>query len=244
MTTAPRDPRKDPQPGDRTADRDGWRFHITHRDVQSVKLDEIRPDGTTASLGRTMALAGWIQTSTDDSVLRVAGEPDSPLVSRSDKAAEPLDWAPAALPTDEQGVPFIRVKRLSPTAKLPTRSHAYDAGLDLYANETVGYLPNVAKVETGVAIEIPKGYVGIIKDRSSMAARGWTVAGGVIDHGFSGGIVVVFNTGLHTRFDDVIRAGDKVAQLLIVPCLTLAVVEVDELSQSERGSNGFGSTGV
>lgn len=84
-----RDPRKDPQPGDRTADRDGWRFHITHRDVQSVKLDEIRPDGTTASLGRTMALAGWIQTSTDDTVLHVAGEPDSPLVARSDQEAEP-----------------------------------------------------------------------------------------------------------------------------------------------------------
>lgn len=222
-----RDPRKDPQPGDVVKDSTSdMTYTVMENDGESVWFyydgDRYRNDSVT--------IGGWRMATDGDTVLDVAGEPDSPLVSRSDAAPEPMT---------------IRVKRLHPDAKLPTRAHATDAGLDLHSIDTRrafhGEMPRVFRVNTGVAVEIPKGYVGLLRDRSSMASRGLMIAGGVIDSGYAGAIIVVF----HRTDDnciDAINCGDKIAQLLIVPCLTPAVVEVDELAQSERGANGFGSS--
>ena len=135
---------------------------------------------------------------------------------------------------------MIKVKRLSDDAKLPKR--AYDSiGYDLYSIEDVELLKHdVKKVRTGIAIEIPEGYVGIIKERSSVGSKGVAVRAGVIDPDYRGEVIVV----LH-NIDNVyhkIKKGDKVAQLLIVPVLIDDVIEVEELTPTERGANGFGSS--
>jgi len=135
---------------------------------------------------------------------------------------------------------MIKVKRLSDDAKLPKR--AYDSiGYDLYSIEDVELLKHdVKKVRTGIAIEIPEGYVGIIKERSSVGSKGVAIRAGVIDPDYRGEVIVV----LH-NIDNVyhkIKKGDKVAQLLIVPVLIDDVIEVEELTPTERGANGFGSS--
>lgn len=136
----------------------------------------------------------------------------------------------------------LKVKKLHPDAILPTRAHPHDAGLDLYANETVYIGRNTKLVPTGVSVCIPTGFVGIIADRSSLAYLGLKVMGGVIDSGFTGELKVVMgylSTGIGS-----VEKGVKVAQLLIIPIVTPTVQEVAELEDTERGSNGFGSSGA
>lgn len=136
----------------------------------------------------------------------------------------------------------LKVKLLSQTAKLPTRGTSGAAGLDLYAdlggegNETAFSL-----IPTGIAIAIPPGYVGLIRDRSSLAKHGFFVVGGVIDSDFRGNIQVMLRCAGDWKIS--IEHGQRIAQLLIVPCPQLEVVEVTELDATERGAGGFGSTG-
>ena len=136
----------------------------------------------------------------------------------------------------------FKVKKLVPEAKLPTRAHANDAGLDLYSLEGATIAPGEGKVlRTGIAAEFNPGQVGMLTDRSSMAKQGFKVAGGIIDAGYTGELnVVLRNITQETLF---VQAGNKIAQLLIIPILTPEVEEVKELSSSERGSKGFGSSG-
>ncbi|MBI4345564.1 MAG: dUTP diphosphatase [Elusimicrobia bacterium] len=136
-------------------------------------------------------------------------------------------------------MPIMKLRR---DATLPTRAHADDAGLDLYSVEEVEVEPGKGvHVKTGIAIELPAGTVGLIADRSSMARRGLKTAGGVIDAGYRGEIgVLLWNVSPapHT-----IKAGDRIAQLLVVSVHTPAVREVVSLARSPRGEGGFGSTG-
>ena len=140
----------------------------------------------------------------------------------------------------------LRVVRLDPGAILPTRAHADDAGLDLHALEQVTLGPGLrASVRTGIAVEIPSGYGGLVLPRSGLAARHGIAlvnAPGLIDAGYRGEVLVLL---LNTDRDQacVLRAGDRIAQLVLVPVATPAVVEVAELSDSERGTGGFGSSG-
>jgi len=142
----------------------------------------------------------------------------------------------------------LNVKRLTEDAKLPTKAYVGDAGFDLYTVQDIEEADDYsgggrAIFSTGVAIEIPEGYVGIIKDRSGLAAKqGITVLAGVIDSGYRGEIkVVLFNSspGLFKS----IKKGDKIAQLVILPLPAFEVNEVEELSEAERGIKGFGSSG-
>jgi len=135
------------------------------------------------------------------------------------------------------------VKRLTSTAILPTRAHPDDAGLDLYADESV-VIPEYhrAVVKTGVAVAIDSGKVGLIWPRSGLAARGLSTDAGVIDSAYRGEIGVVLTNG--TPHKRAIQAGDKIAQLLVQPVSTPVVQEVDSLNATERGSAGFGSTGA
>lgn len=134
------------------------------------------------------------------------------------------------------------VKRLTPTALLPSRAHPQDAGLDLYADETVD-IPefNRAVVRTGIAVSIPFGSVGLIWPRSGLARHGQSTDAGVVDSGYTGEIGVVMTNNTPHRYP--VRAGDKIAQLLVQPVCLVEVQEVDALNPSERGSAGFGSTG-
>lgn len=138
---------------------------------------------------------------------------------------------------------MLPVKRLTKTAILPTRAHAGDAGLDLYADETafVGHLDRVL-VDTGISIAIPHGYVGLIWPRSGLATKyGISVDAGVIDSGYRGPVKVLVTNSCDYPYE--IDRGDKIAQLLIQPVALLTPVEVDALNETERDSDGFGSTG-
>jgi dUTP pyrophosphatase len=136
----------------------------------------------------------------------------------------------------------IEILRLSPEATLPTRAHADDAGLDLYGLEDAILAPQEGKVlRTGVAMAIPRGFVGQVADRSSMAKRGVKVAGGVIDAGYRGEIhIVLWNL---SASEVRIARGERIAQILIVAIATPAVREVAKLDDTARGGKGFGSSG-
>lgn len=138
---------------------------------------------------------------------------------------------------------IIKVKRLNKDAVLPTRTHEHDAGLDLYALEDVAYKPgDTIYVHTGVAADIPNGYVGLVRDRSSVSKRRIKVSAGVVDAGYRGSIdVLLLNlSGEH----GCIKKGEKIAQLLIIPVATPSVVEVSELTETVRSEKGWGSSGT
>lgn len=135
----------------------------------------------------------------------------------------------------------IKVK-LDEGARMPTRAHEDDAGLDLYARESVVLWPRESYTfDTGVHIAIPKGYVGLLKSKSSLNINGGLVGEGVIDSGYTGEIrVKLYNNG---NQDVRIFKGNKIIQLVIVPIITPEPELVDELEKTERGDNGFGSSG-
>lgn len=144
----------------------------------------------------------------------------------------------------------LKVKLLSEDATLPSRGKSGDAGLDIYAAEDVILLgiqpprlpPTITKVKTGIAVEIPKGKVGLIWDRSSLGSKLIKTFGGVVDSGYRSELLVCLsNFGYH---DYQIKRGDRIAQLIIQDFSELTPEVVDELSSTERGSGGFGSTGV
>lgn len=144
------------------------------------------------------------------------------------------------------GPDALRVLRLHPGAILPTRAYAHDAGLDLHALEAVTLAPGGrASVGTGVAIEIPQGQAGLVLPRSGLAARHGIAlvnAPGLIDAGYRGELrVLLLNTDRAQECR--IAAGDRIAQLVLISVATPAVVEVEQLGESERGSGGFGSSG-
>lgn len=136
----------------------------------------------------------------------------------------------------------LRTLKLVPNAILPTRAHPDDAGLDLYALEPVALEPGQGGVAaTGIAVALPKGHVGLVADRSSLAKRGLKTAGGVIDAGYRGEIKVVL-WNLSDKAQSLER-GERVGQLLILPVATPAVRAAESLDETIRGARGFGSTG-
>jgi dUTP diphosphatase len=140
----------------------------------------------------------------------------------------------------------LRVRRLHPEARLPTRAYAGDAGLDLYAVEAVTLEPGErASVATGVAVEIPEGQAGLVLPRSGLASRHGIAlvnAPGLIDAGYRGEVrVLLLNTDRREAF--AIAPGERIAQLVLVRVETPEVSEVDGLAVSERGAGGFGSSG-
>ena len=127
-------------------------------------------------------------------------------------------------------------------AMMPTRAHATDAGLDLYAMETqIVPAKESAKFDTGVHIELPFGTVGMIKSKSGLNVKHGITSEGVIDVGYTGSIVVkLYN---HSGYDYKVNKGDKISQLVILPIVAPDLELVDELEDTERGNNGFGSSG-
>lgn len=127
-------------------------------------------------------------------------------------------------------------------AKMPTRAHPYDAGLDLYAMED-GYIRcnGSHTFDTGVHVQIPECCVGFIKSKSGLMVNHGITTDGTIDCGYTGSIrVCLFNHG-GSKYE--VKKGDKIAQLVIVPCVLLPLEQVDKLEKTERGAKGFGSTG-
>ncbi len=121
---------------------------------------------------------------------------------------------------------------------------AGDAGFDLRSAESICVAPGAQLLlSTGLSIAVPSGYVAIVKDRSSMALQRIYTHAGVIDAGYRGEVKILLSNGGQEPY--AVQVGDKVAQLLVVPCLTecAAVASVAELGGTERGAGGFGSTG-
>jgi dUTP pyrophosphatase len=140
----------------------------------------------------------------------------------------------------------LAVRRLDPAAMLPTQAHTGDAGFDLYAIEAAEIAPGErTSVGTGIAIELPQRHAGLVLPRSGLALRHGIAlvnAPGLIDPGYRGELrVLLLNTDREETFS--IAVGDRIAQLVIVRAESPDVVEVEELAQSKRGDDGFGSSG-
>lgn len=134
----------------------------------------------------------------------------------------------------------LKVK-LDKGAVMPNRAHKDDAGLDLFAMETVYIAPHTHEiVETGVHVAIPRGFVGLLTSKSGLMGKGITCRG-TIDSGYTGSVkAVMFN---HSDKAYKVEQGSKVTQLVILPIITPEVELVDYLDETERGNGGFGSTG-
>jgi dUTP pyrophosphatase len=149
-------------------------------------------------------------------------------------------------PPDPAAVPVL-LRRLAPEVGVPTAAHPGDAGVDLVTTETVELAPGERRtVGTGVAVALPAGHAAFVLPRSGLAARhGLTVvnAPGTVDAGYRGEIrVTLLNTDRRAPLR--LSAGDRVAQLVVLPVPQIRFVEVERLPGSARGTDGFGSTGT
>lgn len=149
---------------------------------------------------------------------------------------------PFAEPIEE--IPFLQVMRLHPEAQIPARKHVGDAGFDLFClRETTIQPQGFMDISTGVAIKLPDGYWARITGRSS-TWRTWhlQVVEGIIDNGYTGEFFIgVFNP---TQEAVCIPTGTRLAQFTLHRLETAGVLIVDKLPETDRGSSGFGSTGV
>lgn len=129
-------------------------------------------------------------------------------------------------------------------AKMPTRAHSTDAGLDLYSRENKVIMPfgGSATFDTGVHMAFEHGTYGKIESKSGLNVNHDVVScGGVIDEGYTGSIAVkLYN---FSKEEYLVKEGDKIAQLVIMPYLTPTLFPTDRLGRSDRGDNGFGSSG-
>ena len=137
----------------------------------------------------------------------------------------------------------LKIKKLHPDAVIPCYAKAGDAGMDLVAvSEQWNNNNTMVTYDTGLSVEIPEGYVGLLFPRSSVSKTTLNLANsvGVIDSGYRGSLMLKFR---YLEEGDVYEVGDRVAQLVIMKLPFVEIIEVNELSSSERGEGGFGSTG-
>ena len=132
--------------------------------------------------------------------------------------------------------------KLDNGAYMPERAHEADAGYDLRSPITDRlYAGQAITIDTGVHVEIPRGYVGMLKSKSGLNVVHDIVGEGAIDSGYTGSIrVKLYNHGGESYM---IERGDKISQLVLLPIITPELELVDELEETERGANGFGSSG-
>ena len=137
----------------------------------------------------------------------------------------------------------IKLKKMNPNAVVPTYAKQGDAAMDLYATEVQKDKWGNYVYLTGIALEIPSGYVGLLFPRSSVSRTCLSLANsvGVVDSGYRGEIMLKYrDTG---EANSIYKSGDRVGQLIVMPYPQIELIEVEELSSTERGKGGFGSTG-
>lgn len=139
----------------------------------------------------------------------------------------------------------IKIKKLHKDAVIPSYSKPGDAGLDITAVAKISNTSFECTYSTGIAVEIPRGYVGLVFPRSSIKNKELSLSNsvGVIDSGYRGDIQFTFNK-LNGLDSIDYKVGDRIAQLVIIPYPQIEFLEVDELSTTERGDGGFGSSGA
>lgn len=138
----------------------------------------------------------------------------------------------------------LKIKKLHPDAKIPTYAHPGDAGMDVFALKDLTLLPGErGLVKTGISFECEEGYVLLVWDKSGISTKhGITTLAGVIDAGYRGEIQIgVINLGQETY---TFEKGNKVAQILVQSIVNPEIEEVEDISDSPRGTGGFGSTGI
>ena len=136
----------------------------------------------------------------------------------------------------------MKVKKIEPRAKLPQRAHPTDSGADLFAlTRTVLAPRSITHVHTGIAVELPENTSGIIWGKSSVESKGIKAMAGLVDAPYRGELIVCMYNLNDTEF--VFEAGQKVAQLVVLPTLYPTFEQADELSDTSRADGGFGSTG-
>jgi dUTP pyrophosphatase len=142
----------------------------------------------------------------------------------------------------------VKIKKLHPNAVIPSYAKSGDAAMDLYATERGEADEHGNMVyKTGLALEIPEGYVGLIFPRSSISKTQHMLRNhvGVIDSGYRGEVILKFGwfDQAPRLKDNIYDKGERIGQLMLIPYPQVEFMEVDELSNSDRGSGGFGSTG-
>ncbi len=148
----------------------------------------------------------------------------------------------------------VRIQKLNPLAQIPSYAKDGDAGMDVIATSVISDTPEQITYGLGIALEIPKGFVGLVFPRSSIRKTGLQLSNsvGVIDSGYRGELQATFNKifGSEGFYDETklptneyYKVGDRVAQIMIIPHPPIEFEEADELSDTERGEGGFGSTG-
>lgn len=141
----------------------------------------------------------------------------------------------------------LKVKRLTETAKLPVKNQEGDMGYDIFSDEDITLTTNNKdKISTGIAIELPKGYGAFLVGRSGLTSKTLLrINLGVIDNGYRGELHIM-NDIIYKGSNETVRIekGDKIAQLIVLPIFDGDVVEVDDVSETDRGDKGFGSSGV
>jgi dUTP pyrophosphatase len=141
----------------------------------------------------------------------------------------------------------VKIKKLHPLVVIPTYAKSGDAGMDLIATSIISETPSQITYGLGIALEIPEGFVGLVFPRSSIRKTRLQLSNsvGVIDSGYRGELQATFNkitTTIENQKNDY-KVGDRVCQIVIIPHPFVELIEVDELSDTERGEGGFGSTG-
>ena len=136
----------------------------------------------------------------------------------------------------------MKVKILHTSAKLPFKAHPDDSGFDLHALDSY-YIPPMGhvKIPLGVAFEPPTGYEIQLRGRSGLAGKGILAHHGTIDNNYRGEVAVHLYNHNNTAYE--IKAGDRVCQIVVKPVPTIDLLRVEELSETDRGDSGFGSTG-
>jgi len=193
-----------------------------------------------------------------ESVLSKGGEVDqdfmneieSTLQSLSNDSLQVANMSQNNTPPPQNNVEVdfsiqCKIKKLEENAVIPTYSKEGDGCVDLYSiGHTFDDTKNQVTYKTGIAIEIPKTHVGLVFPRSSIRRTKLTLSNsvGVIDSGYRGEIMATFNYSNSTS-DEIYETGDRICQLMIIPNPKIKFIEVDELSETDRGTGGFGSTG-
>ena len=151
----------------------------------------------------------------------------------------------------------VKIQKISPLAKIPTYAKDGDAGMDVIATSIISDTPTQITYGLGIALEIPNGFVGLVFPRSSIRKTGLQLSNsvGVIDSGYRGELQATFNKlfggeGMYDEMkvnqmqpNDYYKVGDRVAQIMIIPFPPIEFEQVTQLSETERGDGGFGSTG-
>ena len=141
----------------------------------------------------------------------------------------------------------VKIKKINPSAVIPTYAKAGDAGMDVIATSVISEDVFQITYGLGIALEIPNGFVGLVFPRSSIRKTGLQLSNsvGVIDSGYRGEIQATFKktNWLKGNESEKYQIGDRIAQIMIIPHPQIEFYEVEELSDSERGEGGFGSTG-